>query len=71
MSRVVVILFMCVLAASMPLRAQDLGCGSAVGLDGADVTVGAVSGDDTENIQCALTAAARDGYRNVFLSDAE
>lgn len=56
---------------SAPTIAQDLGCGSAVALDGADVTVESVSGDDTENLQCALTAAAREGYRNVFLTSAE
>ncbi len=56
---------------SVSAKAQDLGCGTAVALDGADVTVESVSGDDTDNIQCALSAAARDGYRNVFLTSEE
>ena len=48
--------------------AQDLGCSSEVELDGGVVEVAASSsGDDTENIQCALNAAAEGGFREVYL----
>ena len=49
------------------VTAQDLGCGSAVSLNGASIEVASVSGDDTDNIQCALDAAVSDGYRVVSL----
>ncbi len=49
-------------------QAQDLGCGSAVSLNGGTIEVSAASsGDDTENIQCALDAAIDGGYRDVSL----
>lgn len=50
-------------------HAQDLGCPTAVSLNGGTIEVEAdASGDDTENIQCALNAATDGGYRDVFLS---
>ena len=50
-------------------QAQDLGCSTAVSLDGGTIEVEAdASGDDTENLQCALDAAAAGGYRNVSLT---
>ncbi len=49
--------------------AQDLGCSSAVALNGPIIEVAGVSGDDTANLQCALDAAAAGGYREVFLTD--
>lgn len=53
-------------------HAQDLGCPSAVSLNGGTIEVEAdASGDDTENIQCALDAATDGGYRDVFLSSSE
>jgi hypothetical protein len=49
--------------------AQDLDCNSQVSLDGGVVKVSASSsGDDTENIQCALKAAVDGGYREVYLT---
>ena len=49
--------------------AQDLGCNAEVELDGGVVEVAASSsGDDTENIQCALNAAVEGGYREVYLT---
>ncbi|MDG1013102.1 MAG: hypothetical protein P8H30_06245 [Luminiphilus sp.] len=49
--------------------AQDLGCNSEVSLDGGVVKVSASSsGDDTENVQCALEAAVSGGYREVYLT---
>ena len=57
---------------AMPLQAQDLGCPAEVSLNGAVIEVEAsASGDDTENIQCALEAAAAGGYREVFLTSSE
>ena len=54
---------------AFPALSQDLGCGADVALNGAVIEVAASSGgDDTENIQCALDAAVRDGYREVFLT---
>ena len=48
-------------------QAQDLGCSSHVSLNGGTIEVEAdASGDDTENIQCALDAATDGGYRDVF-----
>ena len=50
-------------------HAQDLGCPNAVSLNGGTIEVEAdASGDDTENIQCALDAATDGGYRDVFLA---
>ncbi len=52
--------------------AQDLGCSSLVSLNGGTIEVESVesegSSDDTENVQCALDAAAEGGYRDVFLT---
>jgi hypothetical protein len=49
--------------------AQDLGCEAEVTLDGGVIEVAASSaGDDTENIQCALNAAADGGYKDVYLT---
>lgn len=57
------------LASTHLSQAQDLGCSSAVSLDGGTIEVEAdASGDDTENIQCALDAAIDGGYRDVFLT---
>ncbi|MDA0630740.1 MAG: hypothetical protein O2981_05105 [Proteobacteria bacterium] len=54
------------------VQAQDLGCSSAVSLNGGTIEVEAdASGDDTENIQCALDAAIDGGYRDVFLTSAD
>jgi len=54
------------------IQAQDLGCSSAVSLNGGTIVVEAdASGDDTENIQCALDAATDGGYRDVFLTSAD
>lgn len=50
-------------------QAQDLGCSSHVSLNGGTIEVEAdASGDDTENIQCALDAATDGGYRDVLLT---
>ncbi|MDG2461110.1 MAG: hypothetical protein P8M73_09550 [Luminiphilus sp.] len=50
-------------------QAQDLDCSSSVSLNGGTIEVEAdASGDDTENIQCALDAATEGGYRDVFLT---
>lgn len=55
-----------------PALAQDLGCSSEVSLNGGTIEVEADgSGDDTENIQCALDAATSGGYRDVFLTSPE
>ena len=60
------------LASTHLSQAQDLGCSSAVSLDGGTIEVEAdASGDDTENIQCALDAAIDGGYRDVFLTSPE
>ena len=54
------------------IQAQDLGCSSAVSLNGGTIEVEAdASGDDTENIQCALDAASAGGYRNVSLTSTD
>ena len=53
-------------------QAQDLGCSSHVSLNGGTIEVEAdASGDDTENIQCALDAATDGGYRDVLLTSPE
>lgn len=44
------------------------GCGSAVSVDGGTLKVASVSGDDSGNIQCALDAAADEGYGTVLLT---
>jgi len=57
---------------AMPLQAQDLGCSDDVTLDGLTIEVAASSsGDDTENIQCALQAGADNGYREILLTSDE
>ncbi len=62
--------FLCLVV--MPLHAQDLGCPAEVTLNGAVIEVEASStGDDNENIQCALDAAVDGGYREVFLTSPE
>ena len=49
--------------------AQDLGCEAEVSLDGGVIEVSSSSsGDDTDNIQCALDAAADGGYKDVYLT---
>ena len=71
MSRLVVphVIAIIALASTHLTQAQDLGCSSAVSLDGGTIEVEAdASGDDTENIQCALDAAIDGGYRDVFLT---
>ena len=67
------LIFMALLLSSISLaQAQDLGCSSYVSLNGGTIEVEAdASGDDTENIQCALDAATDDGYRDVLLTSPE
>lgn len=46
---------------------ENLGCSSAVVLNGGTIEVSSSGDGDTENIQCALDAAVSGGYRDVFL----
>ncbi|MEM1404634.1 MAG: hypothetical protein AAGG55_14955 [Pseudomonadota bacterium] len=57
----------CLLMSSIA-GAQTLSCSSAVTLNGPVVEVTAVDGEDTENLQCALTEAAAQGFREVLLT---
>lgn len=59
------------LACSSVAQAQEIGCSDAVAFNGPVIEVSAVSGDDSENIQCALDVAAADGYREVLLVSSE
>ena len=53
------------------LAQDNLGCSGAVVLNGGTIEVSSSSGNDTENIQCALDAAVSGGYRDVFLVSAQ
>ena len=64
------LLLACISAIAVPLVAtgQELSCSSAVTLNGGTIEVAAdASGDDTENLQCALSSAAEGGFRDVLL----
>ena len=64
------LLLACISAIAFPLvaTAQEISCSSAVTLDGGTIEVAAdASGDDTENLQCALDYAAEGGFRDVLL----
>ena len=70
MNRTIVILFLA--CATGHAHAQDLDCPGEVSLNGGSIEVEASdSGDDTDNIQCALDAAIDGGYRDVFLVSGE
>ncbi len=57
---------------TLPARGQDLGCSDNVSLSGGTIEVESdTSGDDTNNIQCALNAAADLGYRDILLISGE
>ena len=67
--RVPFLLFVCLTAISEIANAQDLSCSSAVTLDGGTLEVTSDnSGDDTENLQCALDFAIEAGFRDIFLT---
>ena len=52
--------------------AQEFDCSAEVTATGGLIEVAASSGgDDTENLQCALNAAADGGYKDVYLSSSE
>lgn len=52
--------------------AQDLDCEAEVSASGGLIEVtSSSSGDDTENLQCALDAATAGGYKDVYLSSSE
>ncbi len=52
--------------------AQDLGCPDSVTLNGGTIEISAdSSGDDTENLQCAIDAATSGGYRDILLTSSE
>ena len=66
--RVPFLLFIYLTAISEIANAQDLTCSSAVTLDGGTLEVTSDnSGDDTENLQCALDFAIEAGFRDIFL----
>ena len=51
-----------------PALGQDLGCSSSVSMAGGTIEVESEpSGNDTDNLQCALDAAAELGYRDILL----
>ena len=61
-----------IILTALPAHAQDnLGCSSAVVLNGGTIEVSSAQGSDTENLQCALDAAVSGGYRDVFLVSSE
>jgi len=65
------LLLACISVIAVPLFAtgQELSCSSAVTLNGGTIEVAAdASGDDTENLQCALNSAAEGGFRDVLLT---
>ena len=67
--RVPFLLFVCLTAIAEIANAQDLSCSSAVTLDGGTLEVTSDnSGDDTENLQCALDFAIEAGFRDIFLT---
>ena len=67
--RVPFLLFIYLTAISEIANAQDLTCSSAVTLDGGTLEVTSDnSGDDTENLQCALDFAIEAGFRDIFLT---
>ena len=54
---------------STAVNGQDLDCSSAVTLNGGTIEVASdSSGDDTENLQCALDFAVEAAFRDIFLS---
>jgi len=62
------------LSIALPLSAvaqENLGCSSAVVLNGGTIEVTSSDTSDTDNIQCALDAAVSGGYRDVFLVSSE
>ena len=62
------------LSIALPLSAvaqENLGCSSAVVLNGGTIEVTSSDASDTDNIQCALDAAVSGGYRDVFLVSSE
>ena len=70
MNRTLLIMFFA--CATGHAHAQDLDCPSEVSLNGGSIEVEASdSGDDTDNIQCALDAAIEGGYRDGFLVSGE
>ncbi len=53
---------------STSVNGQELTCSSAVTLNGGTIEVASDgSGDDTENLQCALDFAVEVGFRDIFL----
>ena len=57
---------------SAEVAGQNLSCSSAVTLNGGTIEVASVSsGDDTENLQCALDFAVEAGFRDIFLSSSD
>ena len=66
---VFIFIFIFMTATSAVVNGQDLSCSSAVTLNGGTLEVASdTSGDDTENLQCALDAAVEDGFRDIFLT---
>ncbi len=63
------VLFSMILVWSEMSQGQEIDCPSAVTVNGGSIEVASdMSGDDTENIQCALDAAVNGGYRDVYLT---
>jgi len=62
-----VLLLLVALAATAAAKAQVADCSDAVSLSGAVVIVQSVSGDDTDNLQCAIDAAVAGKYTEVRL----
>ncbi len=57
---------------SAEVAGQNLSCSSAVTLNGGTIEVASVSsGDDTENLQCALDFAVEAGFRDIFLTSSD
>lgn len=67
--RVPFLLLSFVVVSSVAVNGQDLECSSAVTLNGGTIEVASDdSGDDTQNLQCALDFAVDAGFRDIFLS---
>ncbi len=67
--RVPLLLLIFVALTSTAVNGQDLDCSSAVTLNGGTIEVASDnSGNDTENLQCALDFAVEAGFRDIFLS---
>ena len=67
--RVLFLVIICLTAISGAVNAQDLSCPSTVTLNGGTLEVASDnSGDDTENLQCALDFASEAGFRDIFLT---